>query len=316
MVSSCIGIRRSLSLFISSTFSSSTLSSLIPSRRYLLTGIATGTTAFTISHNPKRTFASANDFLSCSTNKHKMNPLSSHSEDKIDTGYLSSTSAYNLDQELMSQPGFSLEQLMELAGLSVAEAAYHVLSESESESESKSERSILIVCGPGNNGGDGLVAARHLVHFGYSCTIVYPKQSKGDHFKNLVTQCQNVGIPVLNEIPENEVSSYDLIIDALFGFSFKGEPREPLATILRQIIAYQSNLNIPILSVDIPSGWHVEDGNISKDERYQFQPDILISLTAPKLCVKTYQGKHFIGGRFLPDYLAEKYEIKVSIFEM
>ena len=81
----------------------------------------------------------------------------------VDTGYLDAESAANLDKELMSTPGFTLEQLMELAGLSVAEAVYTVMEESTSSKPLK----ILVICGPGNNGGDGLVAARHLVLFGY-----------------------------------------------------------------------------------------------------------------------------------------------------
>jgi len=65
-----------------------------------------------------------------------------------------------VDEELMGPLGFSIDQLMELAGLSVASS---ILAEYP---PSKSPR-ILIVAGPGNNGGDGLVAARHLYHFGY-----------------------------------------------------------------------------------------------------------------------------------------------------
>ncbi len=61
----------------------------------------------------------------------------------IDTGYLNAQDAYDLDVELMSTPGFSLEQLMELAGLSVAEAVYTVGSE---DSKIKKKR-VLLVCG-------------------------------------------------------------------------------------------------------------------------------------------------------------------------
>ena len=65
-----------------------------------------------------------------------------------------------LDAELMSSPGFSVDQLMELAGLSVASATYKVMPPSEYPR-------VMVVAGPGNNGGDALVAARHLKHFGY-----------------------------------------------------------------------------------------------------------------------------------------------------
>ena len=74
--------------------------------------------------------------------------------------FLSAKDAAALDDELMGSLGFCLEQLMELAGLSVAAAVAEVYPPS-------SHGRALVLCGPGNNGGDGLVAARHLMHFGY-----------------------------------------------------------------------------------------------------------------------------------------------------
>ena len=74
--------------------------------------------------------------------------------------YLGQEEAQNIDQELFNEYAFSVDQLMELAGLSVAVA----LAKSYPR-ESLSKPDVLVVSGPGNNGGDGLVAARHLKLF-------------------------------------------------------------------------------------------------------------------------------------------------------
>lgn len=65
---------------------------------------------------------------------------------------------------------------MELAGLSVSQVIYKV------HPLSKGSR-VLVACGPGNNGGDGLVAARHLKHYGYKPTIYYPKRGNNDLYQ-------------------------------------------------------------------------------------------------------------------------------------
>lgn len=69
------------------------------------------------------------------------------------------------------------------------------------------------------------------------------------------------------------------------------------------------------LSVDIPSGWHVENGPSPPDAETGLQsisPDLLISLTAPKLCAKHFQGNHhYLGGRFVPPPLQQKYELNL-----
>lgn len=78
--------------------------------------------------------------------------------------YLTQEEAQNIDQELFTKFAFSVDQLMELAGLSVAVALAKVYPLCEKQSNN-----VLVCCGPGNNGGDGLVAARHLKMFVSSC---------------------------------------------------------------------------------------------------------------------------------------------------
>jgi len=73
---------------------------------------------------------------------------------------LGAKAAQELDEDLMSsEGGYLLAQLMELAGLSCSEAVAAAFPVAI-------HRRVLVVCGPGNNGGDGLVCARHLFHQG------------------------------------------------------------------------------------------------------------------------------------------------------
>ena len=222
--------------------------------------------------------------------------------------YISSSVAKSIDETLMSTPGFSIDQLMELAGLSVACAVDDYYKKYLMQ---KVNTKILIVCGPGNNGGDGLVAARHLKHFGYEPTIVLPKQSSGQLFINLVKQCKDLEINVLNELPQLDSAlddlDYSIIVDALFGFSFSGPARPPFTN----IINYFTNTKSVVISVDIPSGWNVDNGD---DFKTGFTPNAVISLTAPKICMKNFSGVHYVGGRFIPPSIATTYKIALPIY--
>ncbi|KAK1926474.1 YjeF N-terminal domain-containing protein [Papiliotrema laurentii] len=227
--------------------------------------------------------------------------------------YISQKLAQQIDEELMSASGaFSLDQLMELAGLSCAQAVARTFPPS-------SHKRVLVACGPGNQGGDGLVAARHLYMFNYKPTIYLPKPGSKEIYRRLLKQVENLRIPVIKSEADFEKSlkEQDVILDAIFGFSFQPPLRPPFHTVLRLI--KQSKL--PILSVDIPSGWSVTEGpqelRTEPDENGRseivetFTPEALISLTAPKEGVKGFKGKHWLGGRFVPDELDQKFELNI-----
>jgi hydroxyethylthiazole kinase-like uncharacterized protein yjeF len=218
-----------------------------------------------------------------------------------------------IDDLLMSPlpvGAFSIDQLMELAGYSVACAAHHHYTsrlQPDTTCEAIEIPKVLILCGPGNNGGDGLVAARHLKHFGYSINVVLPKKSKGVLFDSLVQQCKDLHIPVAAEsLPKEEYVNYDLIIDALFGFSFKGPPREPFTSIILALAevsappSSSSTAYVPVLSVDVPSGWTIDGPDVDASLEQAFTPSAVISLTLPKQCMRNFTGTHYIGGRFMP----------------
>lgn len=214
---------------------------------------------------------------------------------KMSLKAISSKDAAALDKDLMEIGGWSLDQLMELAGLSVSQAVYRV-------HPLASGKNILVICGPGNNGGDGLVAARHLAQYGYNPSIYYPKEGKNELYQRLKTQLNNLSIPFITEFSE-ALKSTHFIVDAIFGFSFGGPLREPFPSIISQI----ESTSVPVLSVDAPSSWDIQEGPPKEGPGAKFMPQSLISLSAPKPCVKQYKGRHFIGGRFLTKAIVEKY---------
>jgi NAD(P)H-hydrate epimerase len=69
--------------------------------------------------------------------------------------------------------------------------------------------------------------------------------------------------------------------------------------------------NNKIASVDIPSGWDVDKGNIYGT----FNPQMLISLTLPKLCAVDYKGIHYLGGRFVPHCIYQKMKLDKPVYK-
>lgn len=117
----------------------------------------------------------------------------------------------------------------------------------------------LIMCGPGNNGGDGYVVARLAVEAGIDvtvCSMIDPRQLKGDAARAYV-DWQAGGGNVLNwPLPEDD--SYELALDALLG---TGIDRE-VGGEYRGAITYLNQLNCPTLAIDIPSGLNADTGCI------------------------------------------------------
>ncbi|XP_063242219.1 NAD(P)H-hydrate epimerase [Bacillus rossius redtenbacheri] len=218
--------------------------------------------------------------------------------------FLGQEEAINIDQELFNEYKFSVDQLMELAGLSCAAAI------TKCYLPEKTKPAVLVCCGPGNNGGDGLVCARHLKLFGFEPRVFYPKRTDNILYQNLTTQCVCMDIPFVENLPDIDTlnSTYSLVVDAVFGFSFK----PPIRPAFVGLIDTLKRVKIPLASVDIPSGWDVEKGCPPEGG---LQPELLISLTAPKKCALTFTGKfHFLGGRFVPPQLEAKYQLNLPTY--
>ncbi|KAG5663317.1 hypothetical protein KAF25_001253 [Fusarium avenaceum] len=217
---------------------------------------------------------------------------------------LGAKAAAALDQELMSSGAFSLDQLMELAGLAVSQAVYRL-------QPLESGHRVLVACGPGNNGGDGLVAARHLRQYGYSPTVFYPKRSKNDLYQRLAKQLEDLEVPFVDDFSSALNSTDHIHLTDQKGFSFSGEVREPFPAVIQAL----QDTRLPVTSVDAPSSWDIEEGPPKSGLGSSFMPTALISLTAPKPLVKHFKGRHFIGGRFVTPSMAKKFDFEVPEYK-
>ncbi|MBQ9196304.1 MAG: NAD(P)H-hydrate dehydratase, partial [Clostridia bacterium] len=106
----------------------------------------------------------------------------------------------------------------------------------------------VFLCGPGNNGGDGLAMARMWRLAGGQSAVVLPEPPRTPDAQVNLRYVQALGIPILDQSP----GEADAIVDALFGTGFRGAVDRDSA--MGRLIAWANSLKSPILSVDIPSG--------------------------------------------------------------
>lgn len=117
-------------------------------------------------------------------------------------------------------------------------------------------QSVIVLCGPGNNGGDGFIIAKHLQNRGHKIEVyIFGDKNNyaGDAFKALKSFKSKTKNIDLLKLAENA-----LIIDALFGIGLKRKIKGKLEKLFKQI----NNSNNVVLSVDIPSGISSNTGKI------------------------------------------------------
>jgi NAD(P)H-hydrate epimerase len=117
-------------------------------------------------------------------------------------------------------------------------------------------------------------------------------------------------VPLVGET-EADVAGAGVVVDALLGFGARGPPRPPLDSLIDAL--RPSARPPPIVAVDIPSGWGVDDAVPGGPD--DPAPTVLVSLTAPKPCASRFAGAHhYVGGRFVPPALAAKYGLDLPTY--
>ncbi len=180
-----------------------------------------------------------------------------------------------IDKETIETIGIPGIVLMENASRGVAEVIYRYVKRS----------SVLVVCGKGNNGGDGLAAARHLYNLGYEVEVVLtaqPESLKGDAKKNYEI-ISKLPVPVhVIDSEERLIELYELlkeseiVVDALFGTGLS----KPLEGFYADVVDLINRSNRTVVSVDIPSGLSADTG---KEIGKHVVADFTVTFAFPKI---------------------------------
>lgn len=194
--------------------------------------------------------------------------------------------------------GISLLQLMENAGSSVAR---------EIDSRYKKNQSVTIFCGLGGNGGDGFVAARHLLSSGFNqvSVILIGKAKDINHeaaranWQALQSLKDSISIREVSNVEELSKINADVVVDALLGTGTKGKLKSPILEFVTAI----NSMDGFKLAVDIPTGINSDTGEILGEA---VKADLTITFHKSKMAfdtAKKFFGKLLVVGIGLPEQL-------------
>jgi NAD(P)H-hydrate epimerase len=208
-----------------------------------------------------------------------------------------------VDRRTAEDFGVTLGSLMEHAGSAVATFCLQ---------QHGSESRTVVLCGKGNNGGDGFVAARRLAQSGWSVRVVLLgriEEVAGEAAVALQRLRDEASGVTVDEVVEETVlqacapllRDAELLIDAVVGTGFK-PPLRALAVLLQEMV---EGLDTPVVAVDLPSGW--DANSMEQTAAGAFRADAVVTFTAPKMAHIFGQltRNERTGGTFGPVVVAE-----------
>lgn len=180
------------------------------------------------------------------------------------------------------QAGVSLGEMMERAGAELARAAIAKWGPPKGP--------VILLCGRGNNGGDGFVCARELTDIGAACTVILLHGEPGTELAREAYERLPRTVRVLAPGAEAEaaLSGAGLVIDCVYGFGFRGELDETSAGYL----CLANSLSCPRLSADLPSGAECGTGRVSDGT---FRAHMTLAFTGEKPAHESYPAKEYCG---------------------
>jgi NAD(P)H-hydrate epimerase len=204
-----------------------------------------------------------------------------------------------IDRLAIEELGIPGIVLMENAARSVAEVALDVL---ELQLQlTPSDARVAVLCGGGNNGGDGYAIARHLHNAGVAVTIdaaTPPEAMKGDALVN-ASVCGRMGLPMreLRDLATIEAAAVEwgrqrLLIDALLGTGFQGVVREPMDVAIARCNEARHRQGVFVLAVDVPSGL---DCNTGHPSNATIEAGMTVTFVAAKRGFVTEAARPYVG---------------------
>jgi NAD(P)H-hydrate epimerase len=178
--------------------------------------------------------------------------------------------------------------LMENAGKATATLAKRMLL------GTATGKGVACLAGGGNNGGDGMVAARHLANWGVNVEVIVGTTK--DKVKDVPLEqlhiLEQMGIQILST--DYALRDYELLIDGLIGYGLEGNPRDRVAMIIKDA----NSSGRPILALDLPSGMNATTG-----EAYNpcIKATATLTLALPKTGFLAPGASPYVGDLYLAD---------------
>lgn len=190
---------------------------------------------------------------------------------------LSVAEARAIDRDAVERLGMPSILLMENAARSVAEVARTL------------GNRYVVLCGPGNNGGDGLAAARHLGRASRVHLLAEPDPQKSPDAALQLRILRAAGWPIaVGALPECAPDADEVVLDALFGTGLE----RPLTGTSLAFVQWTHAARGPILAVDIPSGLHGDRGCVLGDA---VRATVTVTFVAPKRGMVVGAGPQHCG---------------------
>jgi NAD(P)H-hydrate epimerase len=195
-----------------------------------------------------------------------------------------------LDELTIKTIGIPSIVLMENAGIKVVEVI-------EKEYSLLPGKSVYIVCGPGNNGGDGMVVARHLFNRRVRVKVFLlanKNRIKGDAATNLgIAEKLGIEVKEINSAQDlkllrQELPNADIIVDALLGTG----STLPLRGLIRETVSLINQCSSYTIAVDLPTGLHADTGEVPGEA---IKANVTVTFAYPKRGLYLYPGMNYTG---------------------